>query len=64
MSCGKFIRVLHDRALTEPGQVRMQVNVFLEDENIRRRELLATQVREVCEITFLPSVSGRVWVQL
>jgi sulfur-carrier protein len=49
---------LHDRVLTELGEIRMHVNVFLENENIRRRELLDTQVPENCEITILPSVSG------
>lgn len=49
---------LRDRVLTERGEVRMHVNVFLEDENIRRRELLNTQLPENSEITILPSVSG------
>ncbi len=49
---------LRDRVLTEQGQVRMHVNVFLEDQNIRRRELLATQLEKDSEITILPSVSG------
>ena len=49
---------LRDRVLTERGEVRMHVNVFLEDENIRRKELLNTQLPEDSEITILPSVSG------
>ncbi len=49
---------LRDRVLTEQGHVRMHVNVFLEDENIRRKELLNTQLPENSEITILPSVSG------
>ena len=49
---------LRDRVLTERGEVRMHVNVFLEDENIRRRELLNTQLPENSEITILPAVSG------
>jgi molybdopterin synthase sulfur carrier subunit len=49
---------LRDRVLTEQGRVRLHVNVFLEDENIRRRELLETQLREDSEITILPSVTG------
>ena len=36
----------------------MHVNVFLEDENIRRKELLETQLPDDAEITILPSVSG------
>jgi molybdopterin synthase sulfur carrier subunit len=49
---------LRDRVLTERGEVRMHVNVFLADENIRRKELLNTQLPENSEITILPSVSG------
>ena len=49
---------LRDRVLTEQGHVRMHVNVFLEDENIRRKELLDTQLPEKSEITILPAVSG------
>jgi molybdopterin synthase sulfur carrier subunit len=49
---------LRDRVLTERGEVRRHVNVFLEDENIRRKELLDTQLPEGSEITILPSVSG------
>ena len=49
---------LRDRVLTEQGQVRLHVNVFLESENIRRRELLETPLPDDCEITILPSVSG------
>ena len=49
---------LRDRVLNEQGHVRMHVNVFLEDENIRRKELLDTQLPEKSEITILPAVSG------
>lgn len=49
---------LRDRVLTEQGQVRRHVNVFLEDENIRRKELLETRLPDDSEITILPSVSG------
>lgn len=51
---------LRDRVLTEQGVVRMHVNVFLDDENIRRKELLDTSLPENCDITILPSVSGGV----
>jgi molybdopterin synthase sulfur carrier subunit len=49
---------LRDRVLTERGQVRLHVNVFLESENIRRKELLQTVLPDDCEITILPAVSG------
>jgi molybdopterin synthase sulfur carrier subunit len=49
---------LRDRVLTERGEVRRHVNVFIEDENIRRKELLNTELPDNSEITILPSVSG------
>ena len=49
---------LRDRVLNEQGHVRPHVNVFLDDENIRRREVLNTELPEGSEITILPSVSG------
>jgi molybdopterin converting factor small subunit len=49
---------LRDRVLNEQGQVRAHVNVFVNNENIRRKELLNTTLSGPCEITILPSVSG------
>ena len=49
---------LRDRVLNEKGEVRMHVNIFLADENIRRKEFLDTEVPDNSEITILPSVSG------
>ena len=49
---------LRDRVLNEQGQLRQHVNVFLDSENIRRKESLETQVAEGSELTILPSVSG------
>ena|SRR5215813_10353558 len=49
---------LRDRVLNEQGQVRLHVNIFLNDENIRRQQALATPLHEGDEITILPSVSG------
>ena len=49
---------VRDRVLTERGEIRRHVNIFLQDENIRRKELLDTQLPENSEITILPSVSG------
>jgi sulfur-carrier protein len=49
---------LRDRVVTEQGQLRQHVNIFLDGENIRRKELLETTVPENGEITILPSVSG------
>lgn len=49
---------LRDRVINEQGQVRLHVNVFLNDENVRRRGALATPLQDGDEITILPSVSG------
>lgn len=49
---------LRDRVLNEQGQLRQHVNVFLDSENIRRKESLDSQVAEGSELTILPSVSG------
>ncbi len=49
---------LRDRVVNEQGQLRQHVNVFLDSENIRRKESLDTSVVEGSELTILPSVSG------
>ena len=49
---------LRDRVLTEQGEVRPHVNVFVEDVNIRDASGLQTRVPEGCEIAILPAVSG------
>lgn len=49
---------LRDRVLNEQGELRRHVNIFLENENIRRQQLLATPVTSSSELTILPSVSG------
>jgi molybdopterin converting factor small subunit len=49
---------LRDRVVNEQGALRQHVNIFVNDENVRRREMLETSLPENCEITILPSVSG------
>ena len=49
---------LRDRVLNEQGQLRQHVNIFVDNENIRRRDLLSTALNSNSEITILPSVSG------
>ncbi|HZI85948.1 MAG TPA: ubiquitin-like small modifier protein 1 [Pyrinomonadaceae bacterium] len=49
---------LRDRVVNEQGQLRMHVNIFIDGENIRRKQLLDTPVSDRSEITILPSVSG------
>jgi MoaD family protein len=49
---------LRDRVLNEQGKLRQHVNIFLNDDNVRRRDLLDTKLPDNCEITILPAVSG------
>lgn len=49
---------LRDRVVNELGHVRPHVNVFLDAENIRRKQVLETPLPDGSEITILPSVSG------
>ena len=47
-----------DRVLTEQGQVRPHVNLFVGGESIRFTGGLATPVFDGAEISILPAVSG------
>ena len=49
---------LRDRVVKEQGQLRTHVNIFVDGENIRRKQLLDTPISNQTEITILPSVSG------
>ena len=49
---------LRDRVVNEQGQLRTHVNIFVDGENIRRKQLLDTPISAGTEITILPSVSG------
>ena len=49
---------LRDRVVNEQGQLRTHVNIFVDGENIRRKQLLDTHISNQTEITILPSVSG------
>lgn len=49
---------LRDRVVTERGDVRPHVNVFVGAEAIRFTEGLATPVPDEAEIAILPAVSG------
>lgn len=49
---------LRDRVVNEQGALRPHVNIFVNDENVRRGQMLETTLPENCEITILPSVTG------
>lgn len=56
------LRTLHpgltERVLTEMGDVRPHVNLFVAETNIRDAAGLATRVPDGVEIAILPAVSG------
>ena len=47
-----------DRVLTERGEVRPHVNIFVDGENVRRAGGLSMPVRDGGEIIIVPAVSG------
>ena len=49
---------LRDRVVTEQGQVRPHVNVFVNSEVVRRDRVLQTEISRDAEICIMPAVSG------
>jgi molybdopterin converting factor small subunit len=49
---------MRDRVVTEQGQVRPHINVFVGDENIRYSGGLATPISAESVISIVPAVSG------
>jgi molybdopterin converting factor small subunit len=49
---------VRDRVVTELGEVRQNVNVFVDGESIRYTGGLAASVGDGAEIVILPAVSG------
>ena len=49
---------VRDRVITERGDVREHINIFVDGESIRDAAGLRTPVREGAEIVILPAVSG------
>lgn len=47
-----------DRVMDETGAVRQHVNVFVDDENIRFTDGLATPLPDRATIVIVPAVSG------
>jgi molybdopterin converting factor small subunit len=47
-----------DRVLTERGEVRTHINIFVDGENVRYAGGLSAPVRDGSEIIVLPAVSG------
>jgi molybdopterin converting factor small subunit len=49
---------LRDRVLTEQGQVRPHVNIFLNSQVLRRDQALQSPIEGDAEICIMPAVSG------
>jgi molybdopterin synthase sulfur carrier subunit len=49
---------VRDRVITEQGQVREHINIFIGDENIRYSGGLASPVSSESNISIVPAVSG------
>ena len=49
---------LRDRVLTEQGNVRPHVNLFLNNQIVRRDRVLQTEIAGDAEICIMPAVSG------
>jgi molybdopterin converting factor small subunit len=49
---------VRDRVLTERGEVRPHINIFVDGEDIRYTGGLGTPVREGAEVFLVPAVSG------
>ena len=49
---------VRDRIVTELGEVRPHVNIFVDGESIRYSGGMGTPVRDGAEIVILPAVSG------
>jgi molybdopterin synthase sulfur carrier subunit len=49
---------LRDRILTESGEIRRHVNIFVGNESVRHSGGLATPVRGGAEVSIVPAISG------
>ena len=49
---------VRDRIVTEQGQVREHINLFVGSESVRDSEGLATPVPEGTEVSIVPAISG------
>lgn len=49
---------LRDRVVNERGEVRLHVNIFVNNENIKHKQSLKTTLSDGDEVTILPAVSG------
>ena len=55
---GRDAPELRDRLLDEAGALRRHVNVFVNGEDVRFRDLLETRVQEGDRVAIVPAVAG------
>lgn len=55
---GRESPALLERLIGEEGSLRRHVNVFVNDEDVRFRELLDTPVRDGDRVTIVPAIAG------
>ena len=55
---GRESPALVERVLGAEGALQRHVNVFVNDEDVRFRELLDTPVREGDRVTIVPAIAG------
>jgi molybdopterin converting factor small subunit len=58
VAIGRESPELLERVLAEGGSLRRHVNVFVNDEDVRFRDLLDTPVREGDRVTIVPAIAG------
>jgi molybdopterin converting factor small subunit len=49
---------VRDRVLTEQGEIRQHVNLFVGDTDVRSAEGLATRLVDRVEVSIIPAISG------
>jgi sulfur-carrier protein len=49
---------LRDRVLTESGEIRRHVNIFVGNENVRYTDGLTTPLPAGAEVSIVPAISG------
>ncbi len=49
---------LKDRVLTEQGEVRQHVNIFVNSSIVRRDQVLDARIKDSAEVCIMPAVSG------
>lgn len=58
LALGREYPGVRDRVLTEQGDVRLHLNVFVDEDDVRFVRGMATPVADGSRVTILPAVSG------